>query len=263
VIGVVYVILSMGMGSIHVARGVMNQMREWHSGFLVGAIPVVLIFALAEWLLTVHTSFAAPLGVAGILTLSVLGGILPVLLLRASRRKGDYVPAIVVRLVGHPLVLLGVYVLFTASVFVHGTVIWADPMERAAALVVGAALMVLTFVVIRGGAFRPRVVIELRIEPGPLEHISVSITDTGRAGSATVHVCDAVPRSAQIDLPGTVARQLKLWTHQVASSGDSVGLAARVEVREAGESRSLDLGDSAGQALVTLSGAPYQVGIKL
>jgi hypothetical protein len=93
VIGMVYVILSMGMGSIHVALCVVNQMREWRSGFLVGALPVVLIFALAEWLLTAHTSFAAPLGVVGVLSLSVLGGVLPVLLLLASRRKGEYVPA--------------------------------------------------------------------------------------------------------------------------------------------------------------------------
>jgi amino acid permease len=263
VIGMAYVILSMGMGSIHVALGVMNQMREWHSGFLVGAIPVILIFALAEWLLTAHTSFAAPLGVVGVLSLSVLGGILPALLLVASRRKGEYVPAIVVRLVGHPLVLVGVYVLFAASVFVHGTVVWADPLPRAAALLVGAALIVLTIVVIRSGALSSRVVIELRVESGPLEHIAVSVTDTGRVGSATVQLHDAAPRSAHLDLPATVARQLKLWTHQVSPSGDSVRLAARIEVHQEGAARSIDLSDSGDQALIALSGAPCQVEINL
>jgi hypothetical protein len=260
VIGMVYVILSMGMGSIHVALGVMNQMREWHSGFVVGALPVVLIVAVAEWLLTVNASFAAPLSVVGVLSLSALAGMLPVLLLMASRRKGEYVPALVVRLMGHPLVLLGVYVLFAASVFVHGTLIWADPLQRAVALLVGAALVVLTIVVIRGGAFRPRVVIEVRVEPGSGQPMAVSVTDTGRVAGAAVRV---LASSAHLDVPGTMARELKLWTHRVAPSGDSVALAAHVEVRDAGGARTLELSDSVGQALMPLSGKPYEVGITL
>ena len=39
----------------------------------------------------------------------MLGGMLPALLLIASRRKGEYVPATVLRVVGHPMVLGGVY----------------------------------------------------------------------------------------------------------------------------------------------------------
>ena len=141
VIGVLFVVLGMGMGSIHAALAVMYQVREWlpvRRGATL--IPVVLIFGLGEWLIAADVSFADPIGVLGVLAYSVLGGMLPALLLLASRRKGEYVPAIVVRLVGHPLVLASLYVLFAASFVLHGLVIWEDPLQRLAALSVGAAL---------------------------------------------------------------------------------------------------------------------------
>jgi len=69
-------------------------LRLRQNRFLLGAVPVTLIFSLAEWLLAQGVSFAGPIGLLGVLAYSVLGGVLPALMLFAGRRKGDYVPAV-------------------------------------------------------------------------------------------------------------------------------------------------------------------------
>jgi hypothetical protein len=45
----------------------------------------------------------------GIIVVSLVAGIFPLLLLIASRRKGDYVPRTVYRPLGHPVLLGGLY----------------------------------------------------------------------------------------------------------------------------------------------------------
>ena len=249
--------------------------------FVLGAAPVVMVFGVGEWqMVTGQASFAGPLGVLGALTLAVLSGTFPVLLLAASRQKGEYVPATVLRLLGHPVVLMGVYLLFAASFFVHGLVIWDQPLQRLAALGVGVAVLGLTLVVIRRGALASRVVVELRVDAGPDQQSqpTVNVTDRGRpavgelrleyrAGDVRAAVGApgplGLPGAAHLDLPGTSARQLKVWTHRVTSAGDSEPLAARVELCDAGETCWLDLRESAGQAVVPLSGAPCEVEITL
>jgi len=97
VIGVVFVILGMGLGAVHASLAIMYQVREWLSSarastvsvspFLLGVAPVVLIFGMSEWLLAADVSFADPLAVIGVLAYSVLGGLLPALVLwRVARR---------------------------------------------------------------------------------------------------------------------------------------------------------------------------------
>ena len=81
--------------------------------------------------------------------------------------------------------------------------------------------------------------------------------------SASVQLQDGATRAAYLDLPVTVARQLKVWAHRIGPSGDSEGLTARIEVSDGGESRLLAVKDATGQALVPLSGAAYQVGVTL
>ena len=93
--------------------------------------PVVLVFLVTEWLL-IHgdASFAGPLSFIGVVTVSVLGGIYPMLLLVASRRKGEYIPGLVFRLLGSPPVAIIIYLLFLANLVVHGLIIWHNPVER-------------------------------------------------------------------------------------------------------------------------------------
>ena len=100
--------------------------------------PVVLVFLVTEWLL-LHSaaSFAGALSFIGVVTVSVLGGIYPMLLLVASRRKGEYIPGLVFRLLGSPPVAIIIYLLFLANLVVHGLIIWHNPVERLSALHAG------------------------------------------------------------------------------------------------------------------------------
>lgn len=261
VVGVLFVILGMGMGSIHAALAVVYQVREWLPvGRTATAIPVVLVFGLGELLIAADVSFADPIGVLGVLAYSVLGGMLPALLLLASRRKGEYVPAIPLRLAGHPLVVAALYVLFATSFVAHGLVIWSDPLQRLAALGVGTALVVLTILIARRGAFARRLIVELRVEPDVdrVDPLVVNITDSGRAGTATVHRAEA--GGVRLELAATLARQLKVWTHRLTPTGDSDGLAAHVEVRDG---RDLRVYEQHGQLVVPVSDAPIQVSVAL
>jgi amino acid permease len=291
VIGVVFVVLGMGMGCVHAALGVMYQLREWlateatpvsveairsgalasavtrlrRSGFALSAMPIVLIFGLAEWLAAQGVSFAGPIGVLGVLAYSVLGGILPTMVLFASRRKGERVPGLAWRIVGHPVVLVAVYVLFSASFFVHGLVIWEDPVQRLTAVGVGGALVILTVLVVRAGGFAPRAVVEVRIDPDT-DHpdgITVNVVDSGRWGAAQVQLDSGFRRAANITVPVVLARQLKVWTHRETANGDSVGLVAHVEIRDGHEVRALEMSESVDQFVVALSGAPYAVKVQL
>src|SRR5438477_6739238 len=70
--------------------------------FLVATSPVVVAFLMTEWaVMTGTASFTAVLAFIGVNVVALLAGIFPVLLLIASRRKGEYVPRPVYRLLGN------------------------------------------------------------------------------------------------------------------------------------------------------------------
>ncbi|UCC64125.1 MAG: hypothetical protein JSV36_03440, partial [Anaerolineae bacterium] len=127
--------------------GFLQRAREALLGargrYLLSVAPVAAVFVLTEWLLLNGAeSFAEPLSFLGVIVISLLGGTFPVLLLIASRRKGEVVPGVVYRFLGHPLVTTGIYLLFLASLLLHGLVIWENPVQRAAALAVGLLMLV-------------------------------------------------------------------------------------------------------------------------
>lgn len=182
--GLVYVILGMGMASIHFSLALANQVREWlptdaqvappglriaalarrfaahRSGrFCLGSAPLTMLFVASEWLLlTERASFAAPLGFLGAITVPLLAGIFPMLMLVASRHKGEFVPRPVVRLLGHPYLIGGVYLLFLSGILLHGLVIWINPVQRIAALLTGAVTIAMTIALVRQGQLAPLVV---------------------------------------------------------------------------------------------------------
>ncbi|HXH84828.1 MAG TPA: hypothetical protein VNN07_18110 [Candidatus Tectomicrobia bacterium] len=233
--------------------------------FLVAASPVLLVFALAEWLLlTGAASFAGVLGFGGVVANSLTAGIFPVLLLVASRRKGDYVPAVVYRLLGHPGFTIGVCALAVANIVIHALFIYRNPWSRGATLGVGLATLAVGAVMLRRRVFSRRCVIELREEEA---HGRLAITSAGQPLTASVRlgrtegeeVLDtagiAVPvlaklRYAVVALPPNGARELKVWAHRVTADARSEPLAALVEIRSGAGSRRFDLALSGGQVTV-------------
>jgi len=257
--------------------------------YLLSVAPVAAVFVLTEWLLlTGAESFAEPLSFLGVIVISLLGGTFPVLLLIASRRKGEVVPGVVYRFLGHPLVTTGIYLLFLVSLFLHGLVIWENPVQRAAALAVGLLMLGATIAMARRGAFASRVVVELRedqrgrgLRPEacpersrraqPEGQAAFAITAGGqpamaevrlgyadgeqrvRAATAEIPTFSAL-RYATFQLPATDARELKVWAHQITPEGNSESLPARLVVHCGGEKKEFDLKLSAGQVVLLLDG---------
>jgi hypothetical protein len=245
------------------ARGVLKERgRFW---ICVG--PVALAFLVAEWqLLTGTGSFARLLSVGGVLAVSLIAGIFPVLLLAASRRGGELVPGVVYRFLGHPALIASIYVLFLANILLHGLVIWQAPVERAAAVLTGALVAGATIVIVRRGALARRVVVELREDQRADGRAVFNVVAGGRPVAADVqltypegehHVHAAageVPRfpalrGALFHLPDTRAQSLKVWAHRIAPSGDSEVLPAVLHVWRGDTAQQFDLQSSGGLLL--------------
>jgi amino acid permease len=257
--------------------------------FFLLVSPVAAVFLLVEWLLfTDAESFAGPLSFLGVIVVSLLGGIFPVLLLISSRRKGEFVPGVVYRFLGHPLLITSIYFVFLASVFLHGLVIWRDPVERAGALFVGVLILGVTMAMVRRGAFAPRVVVELREDPSASSGQALSeggravfaITADGQPGMAEVRLgypegeqryqaaAGEMPalsllRYAIFQLPAEQVQELKVWAHRITPEGDSEGLPVLLEVHCGSETTRFDLKLSGGQVLLPLTSEACRLEITL
>ena len=150
-------------------------------------IPTISAFLLTEWFVITGTgSFTEILSFTGVILVSLLAGILPDLLMVASRRKGERLPAVTYRLLGHPFIVAGVYILFLVILFLYGLVIWQDALPRALALLVGVATVGMTIAMMRQGAFVKRTVLELLEDQGEGGRAFFTITEAGEPRAAEV-----------------------------------------------------------------------------
>jgi hypothetical protein len=130
---------------------------------LAAASPVALAFLITAWLFySGNQSFTGLLNFTGLILVSILGGIFPVLLLATSRRKGEHVPGFAWPALGSLPVQAVIYLIYLSILLLHGLVIWQSLPARAAALAAAALAVASTVVLARRGAFTPRAVVELR-----------------------------------------------------------------------------------------------------
>jgi amino acid permease len=308
VLGTIFVILGMGMITIHFSLALFNQIREWlpaqsspnetnvpvgltqrmrglllgRTGrFWIGVLPIALIFLWVEWLVfSGQDSFIGPLAFQGVITLPVLAGIFPMLMLTASRRKGDYVPALVWRFLGHPATVIGVYLIFLISILLHGLFIWSDPFLRLAALLAAGIVVVTTIVVIRQGVFVPRTVVEVRANQDPHKMAVFTITGIGKPLPADVHLSyqhgeqhlqaayGEIPsfnqlRSITFHLQPTAAKELKIWLHQLTPEDFSESLPARVSIYQGQEKYDFDTTSSGERLILLLNSEDCRIEISL
>ena len=240
--------------------------------------PVAVAFLLAQWLLlTGSGSFTGLLSFIGVIVVPLLGGIFPVLLLYASRRKGERIPTAVYRFLGNPVLLTVIYVLFFLSLLLHGLVIWTDPLQRIVAVLTSVMVVAMTFAM--RGAFARRTVVELREEEG--EQAFFSVTTAGHRAVADVRLTypegEQRYEAAGGDVPafsslrraifrpkrGESATALKMWVHRITPEGNSEGMAGLLSVRQGNETRQFDLKLSNGQVVLPVSPGEYQVEITL
>ena len=267
-----------GRGS-RLALRARNVLASEGGRFLISASPVVLVFLVGQSLLLAGAaSFAGVLGFGGVIVNSLTAGIFPVLLLFASRRKGDYVPSVVYRLLGHSGFTVALYLLFLGNLLAHGLFIYRDFWSRAVALLFASAVIGVTAAMLRGRVFGWRSVIELREDTRTEGQNLLTITSGGRPLIADILVRHAngtdehkattvalpslsVLRYLTLHLPQSAARQLKVWAHRITADGGSDGVPALVEVQSAGETRHFDLRLANGQAILPMTGSECRVQI--
>ncbi len=293
VLGSAYVVLAIGLGSIYLSLSLYNQMTELLpaaasrgsdlrarvASFLPRAAPIAIVFVVVEALIALDLiSFTEPLSLVGTLTLPLLGGIFPMLMLVAARRKGDRVPGRVLGLLGNPVVVAVTIGLYFAAVMSYGLWIWSGPLERAAALAVAATIAAVLVLTWRQGAYRLRTVVELRREPGQPDRAILAVTVAGhrfetditiigpwgtrRERAAAVTIADPRGlRTATIALPAEPTPELRVWAHAVTPEGDSTAIPARITVGEGDGARRFDVPPGDGQVIIA---APSQmVGLEL
>ena len=292
-LGTIFVVLSLGIASIHVSLGLFFLTQErisaieriWKPGkqgrFLLSVTPVIIVFLLSEWMVvTGKGSFTGLLSFLGIIALPLLAGVFPVLLLIASRRKGEIVPTFVLRFLGNPWVMGFIYLLFIVSIFLHGLVIWKNPVEQAGAVLVGILMLVASINMVRHGALIPRLVIEVREDQRQGKRPLFSVISGGQPIPCRVRLgvngkekvlntgsSEAIDfsrlNSVVFQLAETKAREMKIWVHRVNPDGDSEPLQAKAIIYFDKEENTIDLAASDGQAVLPLTQTVHQIKITL
>jgi hypothetical protein len=243
VLGSIYVVLALGIGAVFMSLGLYLQTVErvgrrlpaagWLR-FAVAATPVVVIFLLLEVLLWIGaTSFAGPLNLVGTLIVPLLGGVFPMLLVAAARRRGERVPGTSLAWLGNPLVVGAVAALYLGGVVAQALFIWTDPAERIVALATAGAILVLIAVSMRRGSFRSRTVVELRADEPPGAGADLSVVADGRAVSDRRLADLAGVNEVAVELPSDRPAELYVWAHRPTRGGDDEPLPAEVDAGSA------------------------------
>lgn len=252
ILGTIYIILGLGLGSIHYSLGLYNLVRERLTGwqgqefgrFLIGATPIILIFLLAQYLTyTGSGSFTSLISFGGVIAAPLFAGVFPILLLIAGRRKGDIVPSSVYRLLGHPFLLGVLFLVFYSSLLLYGLFIWKIAWQQMIVLLVSAAVLLMIGVMLRRGIFAKRLIVELR--RGPFRDGEVVLVAAGQPLTGNVTLNYAHGQQQLTATQGTVAnfarlqsatvaeldtgvKVAKVWVHQVSADHESTPLSAEL-----------------------------------
>ena len=279
VLGAMLVVLSLGLACIQVSLGLYYLVQERlgavsarglskRACFLLASSPIIVVFFVAEWLaLNNIGSFANLLGILGALALPLIAGVIPLLLLLATRRKGDFTPARVYRWLGNPLIVGAIYLFFVGSIFLHGLLIWDDWATQLLALITGTLVVTATLVMLRRGILAPRLVVGLHDDRSLHGRSSFHVTCAGEplvaalelgypeGAQAVTASSGSLPdfarlRTVHTSLPSAPWRELKVWARRTTPELFTVNVAGSVALGGNGESATHDLEAAGGQVLV-------------
>jgi hypothetical protein len=161
--------------------------------------------------------------------------------------------------------------LFLFNLFLHGLVIWQNPLARGSALFVGVLIIGMTLVMLRRGAFARRLVVEIREDQLKGGQTEFSLIAAGQPATTEVQLgypegervyqaaSGDIPDFARLQyitfhLPATAAQELKVWAHKIISAGNSESLHAALEVHSGDEMKQFDLKLSGGHVILPLTG---------
>jgi hypothetical protein len=171
------------------------------------------------------------------------------LLVLASRKKGDYVPGLVIRFLGSRLAVSAIFTLYLGLIFFYGVFIYENLVERLLTITVGVLTAIATWRMIRGGAFHPRLVFELCDDQRPGGKTQFNVVGDGQVVSTPIslnfrddcvqEIPPNVPfnelhtiRAASLQISREIEhiREIKVWSHQVRPEGESVGIPSTVQI---------------------------------
>ncbi len=235
---------------------------------LLSFTPLFIVFLLTEGLFFAgKQSFTSVLGFAGVLGNSLVGGIFPLLLLIASRRKGELLPGKVMKLLNYPWLLGSIYSFSLLILFSHGLFIWSNPLAKISALGVTFLSLAATLVMLLTGAFIPRTVIKFQESQEEAGQGLLTITTGGKpktsqvrleyaaqennyqAASVTIPALDSL-RYVIFQLPTKQLEELRIWTHHKNSPKDSPNLPSLLEIYQDNKKMQFDLKLFGGKVLL-------------
>ena len=277
-LGSLYAVLGLGLGSFQLSLALANQVHQclparavssssgrWWSG----ALPEVVIFGyVASSLVNGRASFGGLFWFSAV-ALPLVAGVFPMLMLAASRRKSDLLPGRVLGWLGNPAVVWSVSLFYLAGMLLYGTLVWKDALEQIVILLAALLTIGLAFVLRRQGAFRPRLVINLRLEKTPGERLSFGVIADGKPLAVRIatqyrfqadeQVITAAEgqiesftelRRITFTLPGDVPGEIKVWTQQLLPDGSTGALPAWLILGE----QEWDLNKSGGEVITRPAG---------
>lgn len=220
--------------------------------------------------------FTKPLGFVGVIVVSLLGGIFPILLLVSSRMKGEIIPGFTLRILSLPVVTACIYLIFLANLIIHGVLIWRNSIPGSVALGVGIAMIALTTLVNHKGAFSPRLLLELRSDRSENEKVCYSITSAGTPALANILLRypeseesvqssqgnifgTSILHSAVFQIPASHAWDLKVLSYQLGSGDLFESMPGRLEIQIKDRTERYDLRQTDGEALTILHGEACKI----
>jgi amino acid permease len=265
VLGGAFVVLAMGLAAITCSLALYNQARETLTGGwlsdrlarsrrllhdlasdrLLASVPVVLTFAAGPILLALGTgSFTGPIALLGTLATPILGGIFPMLMVLAARRRGEFVPADAPRALGHPITVAAIAGLFTLGIVVQGFAIWQDLPARMMAAGVVIVILGVCGRTIGTGAFRRRAVLEIRADEHA-DQLRYTFVDDGHEAPTSVRIHEpggerllagpsgslSIRDLAAASFSVPPAKELLVWSHRVTDEGDSIAYPVAISTR--------------------------------
>lgn len=266
ILGSILVVLSLGLATVQVSLALyylvqerlpssgeptkyFKQLSDLHR-FILGTLPVAGVFLLSEYVAITGTgSFAQLLGYLGTLSLPLLGGVFPMLLLVATRRKGDFVPKNPLRFLGNPLLVILIYLLFISVIFLYGLFIWDNPLVKFIAFCFGASVIGTTIVMFRRGMLDGRLVFELCQDYQPSDASSFTLSafgkpyetvisyknDTGKdriSGSSGALPPYKSLQSISLGIPCEGLREFKVWVHKINEKGIHEGVPVQINLSD-------------------------------
>lgn len=295
VLGSIFIMLSLGLASIHVSFGLYftvqerigqlanfkifgsalkNLLEKPFGRFVLGISPIVLsMLATLYFLQTGSASFSVLLNFLGVVGLALFAGVYPIQLLASSRVRGNVLPGSVYKFLGNRVLLIIVYIIFLFSILAHGLFIWADPIQRAGAILVGVFAMITTYTAYRGNAFKPRMVLEIRklddtqsvialINGGESASADVLLDYVGQEIShrkiSEVEVSLRGLRTIHIAFESQDTHDLELWIHHLQPDNSSVPIGAKVQLTSGSSSVQVQ-----GKYIVPIQQAHYALQVEL